>query len=127
MKKNIIFIFSLFFAVILIADAAENNKLVPGKVLKIDVANKEIISVILETKNADENVVPEVKLVKEWNGFECVHQQTQLLNSVDDAGQLMRTWKIQLAWQPGADLSGCLFSVTFLGLEDSHVQLFMNY
>lgn len=107
----------------------EYNKLSPGKVVLVDVAYKEVISLTLDTKNEDSSLTPKVELVKEWSGFECDYKQTLLLFAGfnTSAGLHSRTWEIQLTWKPGADLSGCIVKVSFPGMSDSRAELFMNY
>jgi hypothetical protein len=105
------------------------NKLIPGKEILIDVAKQDIISLTLDSKSADSNLVPKIELIKEWSGFECDYKQTLLLLAGFNPtlGLHTRTWEIQLTWKPGADLSGCIVKVSFPGMLDSRAELFMNY
>lgn len=127
--NKVILIFSMLLSFNVMAYNTEYNKLVPGKVVLVDVAKKDIVSLTLDTKNTDSTFAPEVTLVNEWSGFECDYKQTLLLfagfNSKN--GQHTRTWEIQFTWKPGADLSGCIVNVAFPGMADSRAELFMNY
>lgn len=119
----------MLFSINVMAYNTEYSQLIPGKEILIDVANKEVVSLTLETKNEDSSLAPEVELVKEWSGFECDYKQTLLLFAGFDQkkGQHTRKWEIQLTWKPGADLSGCIVKVSFPGMKDSRAELFMNY
>lgn len=126
---KIILIFSMLLSFSVMAQNIEHNKLIPGKEVLVDVADNEVISLTLDTKNEDPSLAPHVTLIKEWSGFECDYKQTLLLFSGFNSklGLHTRTWEIQLTWKPGADLSGCIIKVTFPGMSDSRAELFMNY
>lgn len=113
----------------LFAYNTEYNKLVPGEMVLVDVANKDVISLTLDTSNSDSNSTPKVELVKEWSGFECDYKQTLLLFSGYNRAESkhVKTWEIQLTWKPGADLSGCIVKVSFPNMPDSSAELFMMY
>lgn len=98
-------------------------RLIPGKQVLVDVANQEIISLLITTDNHDFGLLPVVKIEKQWSGFECHHKTTRLRKT----GYNLRSWEIQIEWAPGADLSGCIVKVSFPGMEDSRAELYMNY
>lgn len=122
-------IMALVFSVQSYAYNTEYSKLVPGKEILVDVANKEVISLTLETESQDSNARPTYSLVKEWSGFGCEYKQTLLLFSGFDFAKktYKKTWEIQVTWTPGADLSGCIVKIAFPGMKDSRAELFMNY
>jgi hypothetical protein len=107
----------------------EYSKLAPGKKIFVDVQNKDVISLTLDTKSANTRAQPKVEVVAQWGNFECEYKQTLLSFAGFDmaTGNFKRTWEIQMNWMPGADLSGCIVNVTFPGMEDSQAELFMNY
>ena len=127
--NKFIFIFAWLFSFNVMAHNTKYNKLIPGKEILIDVAKQDIISLTLDSKSADSNLVPKIELIKEWSGFECDYKQTLLLLAGFNPtlGLHTRTWEIQLIWKPGADLSGCIVKVSFPGMLDSRAELFMNY
>lgn len=108
---------------------SEYFKLKPGKEILVDVIKKDVISLTLETTSKNEKAQPKYSLIKEWSGFECQYKQTLLLYSAYDFSKktYKKTWEIQVTWTPGADLSGCIVNVAFPGMEDSRVEMFMNY
>lgn len=107
----------------------EYSKLIPGKKIFVDVQNKDVISLTLDTKSQDPFAQPVVKLVSQWGNFECAYKQTLLSYSGYDMETRVhkKTWEIQIDWTPGADLSGCIVNVKFPGVKDSQAELFMNY
>lgn len=107
----------------------EYSKLIPGKKIFVDVGNKEVISLTLETKSKVSAVEPKVELVNEWSGFTCDFKQTLLMHAGFDMSTRMHTrkWEIQMTWTPGADLSGCIVNISFPGMRDSQAELFMQY
>lgn len=107
----------------------EYNKLVPGDLVLVDVANKEVISLTLDTSNSDSKATPKVELVNEWSGFECDYKQTLLLFAGYNRAENkhVRTWEIQLTWKAGAPMSGCVLKVSFPDMPDSSAELFMMY
>lgn len=107
----------------------EYTKLTPGKKVFVDVGNKDVISLTLDTKSTNSNAQPKVEVLAQWGNFECEYKQTLLQFAGFDIAtrNYKRTWEIQMNWIPGADLSGCIVNITFPGLEDSKAELFMNY
>ena len=126
--KKMMFLLSLI-SLNAFAYNTEYSPLVPGKQILVDVANKEVISLTLDTKNADGALQPKVEVINEWGNFECDHKQTLVTYSGFDTSTRLfkKTWEIQINWIPGADLSGCIVNVSFPGMKDSRAELFMNY
>ncbi len=108
---------------------SEYSKLVPGKEVLVDSANKGIISLTLDTKSKSSTATPKVTIENQWGNFECEYKQTLLLHSGFnvDTKVFKKTWEVQIAWLPGADLSGCIVKVSYPGMEDSRASIFMNY
>lgn len=129
MKKIILAMVFALTSMTAFAYNTEYAKLIPGKKIFIDSANKNVISLVLDTKSKNPNAVPEFSLVNQWSGFECEYKQTLLLFSGFNATtkEHKRTWEIQVTYVPGADLSGCILNVSFPGLADSKAEIFMNY
>ncbi len=127
--SKIILIFSMLLSFSAMAKNTEYTQLVPGKEVLVDVANKEVVSLTLDTISSDSSLVPKIELVKEWSGFECDYKQTLLLFAGfnTETQKHTRTWEMQITWKPGADLSGCILKVSFPGMKDSRAELFMNY
>lgn len=98
-------------------------RLIPGKQVLVDVANQEVISLLITTNHQDSGLLPVVQIEKQWSGFECRHKTTRLQKTSYN----LRSWEIQIDWAPGADLSGCIVKVSFPGMEDSRAELYMNY
>lgn len=121
--NNLFIIFSLILSFNTIAADSSPTKLIPGKQVLVDVVNQELVSLLISTNNSDSGLLPEVTIEKEWSNFECSHKATFLRK----VGYNLISWEIQIAWKPGADLSGCIVKISFPGLEDSHAELFMNY
>lgn len=125
--------FLLLFTVLLTLDVqafnTKYNKLIPGKEILVDVAKQEVISLTLDTKNADSSVMPQLTVLNQWGNFLCSHRQTLLIYSGFDVqtGLHTNTWEIQLLWSPGADLSGCIVNISFPGMNNSRAELYMNY
>lgn len=108
---------------------SEYSKLVPGKEILVDSANKDVISLTLDTKTKSSKALPKVTVEKQWGNFECEYKQTLLLHSGFnmDTKIFNKTWEIQINWLPGADLSGCIVKISYPGMEDSRASIFMNY
>lgn len=121
--NKIFIVFILLLSLNTMAAVHTSTKLIPGKQVLIDVANQEVVSLMITTSNPDSGLLPEVSIEKEWSGFECDHKTTLLRK----AGFNLRSWEIQITWSPGADLSGCIVKIAFPGMKDSHAELFMNY
>ncbi len=107
-------------------------KIAPGKNTFVDVVyNKErgIISLLLETNSTDKNAEPKVTVEKSWRGFECKHFQNLIkFAGFDQKNQnFFREYEIQIEWQKGVDLSGCLVKVEFPGQKTSTAEIFVNY
>lgn len=122
MKKFFIIV-SLFLSFSVIASDASITRLIPGKQVLVNVADKEMIPLLITTSNSDSGLLPTVTIENEWSGFECRHNATLLRKAEFN----LRSWEIQIIWSPGADLSGCIVKISFPGMEDSQAELFMNY
>lgn len=111
------------------ASNSELTQLIPGKEVLIDSANKDVISLTLNTNSKNSKAEPIVKIIREWGNFTCDYKQTLLLNSAynQEKKTYNYVWEIQITWTPGADLSGCIVNVSFPGLADSRASIFMNY
>lgn len=111
------------------AYSSQSTLLIPGKEVLIDSANKDVISLTLDTNSKNSKAEPKVSIVKEWGNFTCDYKQTLLLNSAYDQSKKIYkyTWEIQVTWTPGADLSGCIVNVSFPGQADSRASIYMNY
>lgn len=127
--RIILLMVSFFISTYVFATGHKATQLVPGHQVLEDVANQEVITLILNTQSADPSLQPEVNVTKQWSGFSCQHKASLILNhSFNEKNKLfLYTWAIQMSWGPGADLSGCIVKVTFPGMPDSFAELFMNY
>jgi len=121
--KKIWVIASLLLTFNVMAADGDLTKLLPGKQVLIDVANHEVVALLIYTNNPDTGLLPLVTIEKSWSGFECSHKATILRR----ANHNFKSFEIQIDWSPGADLSGCIVNVSFPGMKDSRAELYMNY
>ncbi|MBT3984025.1 MAG: hypothetical protein HOE90_21900 [Bacteriovoracaceae bacterium] len=97
------------------------NTLNDSETIHIDVLGKYPVQLNLKVPAG---VEPETKIVGEDVGFECEVKQSRFL-AVDGEND-QRCYQVDINWEPGADLSGCMVEVT-AGKQKSRAYLFMMY
>ncbi len=127
--KAILFIFALLANALTIAEAQSKPLAVPGQKIYIDVAWQKDITVSYQSRSFNDELSPKVQFINQWSGFQCQYRQTRLAGSTVDSTtkELLRDWEIQIDFSPGADLSGCIYSIQFPEQEDAFIELDMIF
>lgn len=127
--KQVLFALCLCLSFSTFADNHKYHQAIPGKKIFIDVANQKQVLVHYQTQSKNADLAPAALLKSQWSGFECALIDTQLNSTHYDhqSGRHLRDWVFVFEYSPGADLSGCIYTINFPEHQPATVELFMNY